>query len=51
MPEINYKRWVPSKTEVIKYLNDSQIAPLNVHAIWFELLKLINQVKELQDGK
>lgn len=49
MPELNYKaKWVPTKEEVKQYLDDSQIFPLNVQALWFELLKLIRRVNELE---
>lgn len=49
MPEIDYKKkGVPSKDDVKQYLRDSQIDPVNIHAIGFELLKLINRVNELE---
>lgn len=49
MPELNYKQqWFPSKEEVKKYLDDSQLFPLNIQALWFELLKLIKRVNELE---
>ncbi len=52
MPELNYKApWVPTKDEVQEYLNDSQIYPLNVVSLGFELLKLIRRVNELENGK
>lgn len=52
MPELNYKSpWVPTKEEVIKYLDESQLFPLNVQALWFELLKLIRRVNELENVK
>lgn len=51
MPELNYKeQWVPSKQDVRDYLDESQIFPLNVQALWFELLKLIRRVNELENN-
>ena len=52
MPELNYKaQWVPSKQEVKEYLDNSQLFPLNIQALGFELLKLIRRVNELENGK
>lgn len=52
MPELNYKaQWVPSKEEVKEYLDNSQLFPLNIQALGFELLKLIRRVNELENGK
>lgn len=49
MSEIDYtKKGVPTKEEVTEYLNTSQILPLNIQAIWFELLKLNRRVEELE---
>lgn len=52
MPELNYlEKWVPTKDEVTHYLNESQIFPLNVTALWFELLKLNNRITQLEYEK
>ena len=51
MPELPYNKNTPSKEEVKKYLEESQMYPINVHAVWFELLKLIRRVNELENGK
>lgn len=52
MPELNYKApWVPSKEEVQEYLNQSQLFPLNVNSLGFELLKLIRRVNELESTR
>lgn len=49
MPELDYKKKnAPSKEELAAYLNESQIFPLNINALWFELLKLINRVNNLE---
>ena len=52
MPELDYKKkWVPTKEEVETYIEESQMFPLNIQAIWFEFLKLIRRVEELEDAK
>lgn len=52
MPELNYKaQWVPSKDEVKEYLDNSQLFPLNIQALGFELLKLIRRVNELESTR
>ena len=52
MPELNYKApWVPTKEEVRIYLDESQLFPFNIQSLWFELLKLIRKVNELENVK
>lgn len=50
MSEINHElKWVPTKDELSTYINENNLFPINPYTIWFELLKLIRRVENIEN--